>query len=110
LESLDAVIWSHWHFDHAGDMSKFPPSAKIVVGEGFKDNLLPCYPSNPKSALLESDYERHELVRSFSMTASRLVTSVHMTILGMVHSICLMFLVMLLVTYVALLGPRKTHF
>jgi hypothetical protein len=58
-------------------MSKFPPSAKIVVGEGFKDNLPPCYPSNPKSALLESDYEGHELVRSFSMTASRLVTSVH---------------------------------
>lgn len=47
---------SHWHFDHIGDMSKFPPSVNIVVGPGFKENLLPGYPSNPESALLESDY------------------------------------------------------
>jgi hypothetical protein len=38
-------------------MSKFPPSADIVVGPGFKENLLPGYPSNPESALLETDYK-----------------------------------------------------
>lgn len=37
-------------------MSKFPASVNIVVGPGFKKNLLPGYPSNPESALLESDY------------------------------------------------------
>jgi hypothetical protein len=47
---------SHWHFDHIGDMSKFPNSVNNVVGPGFKENLLPGYPSNPDSALLESDY------------------------------------------------------
>lgn len=62
LQGLDAVVWSHWHFDHIGDMSKFPSSTKIVVGQGFKENLLPGYPANPKSALLQSDYEGHELV------------------------------------------------
>jgi hypothetical protein len=37
-------------------MSKFPSSVKIVVGPGFTKNLLPGYPANPDSTLLESDY------------------------------------------------------
>lgn len=61
LEGVNAVVWSHWHFDHIGDMSKFPSSVKIVVGPGFKDNLLPGYPANPQSALLETDYEGHDM-------------------------------------------------
>ncbi|KAE9973626.1 hypothetical protein EG328_004297 [Venturia inaequalis] len=61
IGELESVVWSHWHFDHIGDMSKFPPSVNIVVGPGFKENLLPGYPSNPESALLESDYTGHEL-------------------------------------------------
>lgn len=56
LGSVEAVIWSHWHFDHIGDMSKFPDSTDIVVGPGFKENFLPGYPASPKSTLLESDY------------------------------------------------------
>ncbi|KAL3422832.1 metallo-beta-lactamase superfamily protein [Phlyctema vagabunda] len=62
LETLESVIWSHWHFDHIGDMSKFPSSVNIVVGPGFKEKLLPGYPANPDSALLETDYSGHELV------------------------------------------------
>lgn len=50
------MLSSHWHFDHIGDMSKFPPSVDIVVGPGFTDNLLPGYPANQDSALLETDY------------------------------------------------------
>jgi hypothetical protein len=38
-------------------MSKFPDSVDIVVGPGFKEKLLPGYPSNPNSALLETDYK-----------------------------------------------------
>ncbi|KAL3473164.1 beta-lactamase-like protein [Aspergillus californicus] len=61
LDSLEAVIWSHWHFDHIGDMSRFPSSVKLVVGPGFKENLLPGYPSNPDSPLLESDYSGRDM-------------------------------------------------
>lgn len=61
LNNLESVVWSHWHFDHIGDMSQFPPSVAIVVGPGFKKNLLPGYPSNPDSPLLETDYSGHEL-------------------------------------------------
>jgi glyoxylase-like metal-dependent hydrolase (beta-lactamase superfamily II) len=43
-------------------MSKFPASTRIVVGQGFKANLLPGYPANPNSPLLESDYDGHELL------------------------------------------------
>ncbi|KAL5342101.1 metallo-beta-lactamase superfamily protein [Aspergillus crustosus] len=60
LESLEAVVWSHWHFDHIGDMSQFPSTVKIIVGPGFKENLLPGYPSNPGSPLLETDYSGRE--------------------------------------------------
>jgi glyoxylase-like metal-dependent hydrolase (beta-lactamase superfamily II) len=58
---LEAIVWSHWHFDHIGDMTKFPSTVKIVVGPGFKENLLPGYPADPQSRLLESDYANHEL-------------------------------------------------
>jgi glyoxylase-like metal-dependent hydrolase (beta-lactamase superfamily II) len=61
LDSLDAIIWSHGHFDHLGDCSKFPSSVKIVVGEGFIQKMLPGYPANPMSPLLESDYAGHEM-------------------------------------------------
>lgn len=70
---IDAVIWrwvgiwcrlflrtltfaSHWHWDHIGDPSSFPPSTDLVVGCGFSDAMLPGYPANPKSPIRESDY------------------------------------------------------
>lgn len=55
--TLQCVSNSHWHFDHTGDMTKLPSKVNLVVGEGFKENLLPGYPTNPDSALLESDYQ-----------------------------------------------------
>jgi glyoxylase-like metal-dependent hydrolase (beta-lactamase superfamily II) len=58
---VDSVIWSHWHFDHIGDLSLLPFSTKIIVGPGFKANLLPGYPTNQENPLLESDYESHEM-------------------------------------------------
>ncbi|KAL3463702.1 metallo-beta-lactamase superfamily protein [Aspergillus heterothallicus] len=61
LDSLEAVIWSHWHFDHIGDMSQFPSTVDLVVGPSFKEGLLPGYPSNPDSPLLETDYSGRDL-------------------------------------------------
>ncbi|KAH8901642.1 metallo-beta-lactamase superfamily protein [Thozetella sp. PMI_491] len=60
--SIEAVIWSHWHFDHTGNMKTFPPSVDLVVGPGFKNALLPGYPVNKESHLLESDWGGRNLV------------------------------------------------
>lgn len=59
--SIEAVVWSHWHFDHTGDPSTFDPATALVVGPGFRDALLPGYPADPGSAILESDYAGREL-------------------------------------------------
>ncbi|KEF52376.1 uncharacterized protein A1O9_11617 [Exophiala aquamarina CBS 119918] len=73
LEKISAVIWSHYHWDHIGDMSLFPFSTSLVVGPGFKaaPNLLPGYPlkeDSPVSAnaftgrdLEEIDFSQSEL-------------------------------------------------
>jgi glyoxylase-like metal-dependent hydrolase (beta-lactamase superfamily II) len=57
LESIEAVIWSHWHWDHIGDPSTFPASTALVVGPAFKKAFLPGWPQNDKSPLLESAWE-----------------------------------------------------
>ncbi|KAH7135286.1 beta-lactamase-like protein [Dendryphion nanum] len=60
-ENIEAVIWSHWHWDHIGDPSSFPPSVDLIVGQGFKDAMLPGYPANPDSPIRESDYTNRTL-------------------------------------------------
>ncbi|KAJ7249431.1 beta-lactamase-like protein [Mycena rebaudengoi] len=59
LKSIEAVIWSHTHYDHTGDMSKFPPSTDLVFGQG---TVRDSYAVNPKSTLLESDLAGRRLV------------------------------------------------
>ncbi|KAJ0121881.1 hypothetical protein J7T55_002390 [Diaporthe amygdali] len=56
LNSIEAVIWSHHHWDHIGDPSTFHRSTKLIVGPGFKQAMLPGAPANPQSPILESDY------------------------------------------------------
>jgi len=58
---IEAVVWSHWHWDHIGDPSSFPNGVNLVVGQGFKDAMLPGYPANPDSPILESDYANRDL-------------------------------------------------
>ncbi|KAJ7109709.1 beta-lactamase-like protein [Mycena crocata] len=59
LASIGTVIWSHAHFDHVGDMSKFPPSTELVFGP---DMIRDSYAVNPASSLLDSDLAGHNLV------------------------------------------------
>ncbi|KAJ7794130.1 hypothetical protein B0H14DRAFT_2923823 [Mycena olivaceomarginata] len=47
LKSISAVIWSHTHFDHTGDISKFPASTEL----------------DPESHLVDSDINGRKLVR-----------------------------------------------
>jgi glyoxylase-like metal-dependent hydrolase (beta-lactamase superfamily II) len=56
LGDISAVIWSHHHWDHVGDVSKFPPTTELVVGPGVP-KLWPGYPVNQDSSVLESDYK-----------------------------------------------------
>lgn len=55
-DAVEAVIWSHWHWDHIGDPSTFPSTTDLIVGPGFKDAMLPGAPANPDSPIRESDY------------------------------------------------------
>ncbi|KAL8715637.1 MAG: hypothetical protein Q9225_006368 [Loekoesia sp. 1 TL-2023] len=60
-ESINAIIWSHFHWDHTGDPSTFPPLTDLVVGPGFKDAFTPGYPTNQESLIRESDYAGRNL-------------------------------------------------
>lgn len=51
--SITAVIFSHLHFDHTGDCTKFP-DADIVVGPGSHAATFPGWPAAAKSPFLSS--------------------------------------------------------
>ncbi|KAK4446883.1 hypothetical protein QBC34DRAFT_143862 [Podospora aff. communis PSN243] len=62
LKDIEAIIWSHAHFDHTGDPSPFPSTTAVLVGPGFKDTFLPAYPTNPTSCLPEPTLSGRELI------------------------------------------------
>ncbi|KAL8933453.1 MAG: hypothetical protein Q9211_005779 [Gyalolechia sp. 1 TL-2023] len=59
--SINAIIWSHLHWDHIGDPSTFPHSTDLIVGPGFKDAVTPGFPANLDSPIRESDYAGRNL-------------------------------------------------
>ncbi|KAF2163420.1 hypothetical protein M409DRAFT_68384 [Zasmidium cellare ATCC 36951] len=59
--AFEAIIWSHWRYDHIGDVSAFPSSTALVVGPGFVETFTPGYPSRADAFVLESDYEGRHL-------------------------------------------------
>ncbi|KAF9267230.1 Metallo-hydrolase/oxidoreductase [Marasmius fiardii PR-910] len=58
LESIEAVIWSHTHLDHTGDMSKWPSSTRLIIGPGSDRR---GYPTVPDALLLDSDFADREV-------------------------------------------------
>lgn len=54
-EEIEAVILSHHHFDHVGDMTTFPATTEMVVGPGFKETHMPGWPATESSMLNEAD-------------------------------------------------------
>lgn len=58
---IEAIIWSHWHWDHTGDPSTFDKHTTLIVGPGFKDAFTPAYPTTETCPILETDYEGREL-------------------------------------------------
>jgi glyoxylase-like metal-dependent hydrolase (beta-lactamase superfamily II) len=61
VNTIEAIIWSHHHFDHTGNPNTFPSTTSLIVGPGFK-TMLPGYPTNPASAILESDLANRQLI------------------------------------------------
>jgi glyoxylase-like metal-dependent hydrolase (beta-lactamase superfamily II) len=59
---IEAVVWSHHHFDHTGAPEEFESSTALIVGPGFKDAMLPGYPADPQSTILEANYAGRELL------------------------------------------------
>jgi len=53
LTDVGGIIWSHWHFDHTGNPGTFPGTTDVIVGPGFKSNLLPAYPTVPDAHIDE---------------------------------------------------------
>ena len=61
LDEIEAVVWSHSHWDHIGDMAMFPTTVDLVVGPGFKEAYTPGYPTNPESVVPESAWSGRKL-------------------------------------------------
>ncbi|KAH7118339.1 beta-lactamase-like protein [Dactylonectria macrodidyma] len=71
LEDLKAIVWSHWHWDHIGDGSKFPSATDIVVGPGFTAEFVPGWPERLESFVLASDLAGHRVHEpEFDMTVA----------------------------------------
>lgn len=62
LESIDAVILSHHHPDHVGNMSLFPTSTAAVVGPGFKKLYAPFYPAGETSPFHEYEFAGRDVI------------------------------------------------
>jgi glyoxylase-like metal-dependent hydrolase (beta-lactamase superfamily II) len=61
LNDVGAIIWSHWHFDHTGNPGNFPGTTDLIVGPGFKANMLPGYPTVADSVIDERLWAGREL-------------------------------------------------
>ena len=70
LGEVGAIIWSHWHFDHVGDPQTFPTTTDLIVGPGFKANVMPGYPTDKDSHVDERAWLGRELCEiDFTATA-----------------------------------------
>ncbi|PWY75018.1 metallo-beta-lactamase superfamily protein [Aspergillus heteromorphus CBS 117.55] len=64
LSDIGSVVWSHYHWDHIGNVALFPSSTSLVVGPGFKSHpgLLPGFPDIADSPVPTDAFSRREVV------------------------------------------------
>ncbi|KAI9170818.1 Cytochrome P450 monooxygenase mpaDE [Paramyrothecium foliicola] len=59
---IEALIWSHTHFDHIGDPSRFPSTTNLIVGPGVKATIEVGYPTKEDAMTLDSDVAGREVL------------------------------------------------
>lgn len=52
---INAIIFSHLHLDHIGDLSIFPSQTRLIVGS--RKPLLPGYPTDASAPVFEADVQ-----------------------------------------------------
>ncbi|CZT12469.1 uncharacterized protein RCO7_07698 [Rhynchosporium graminicola] len=57
---ISAVIWSHNHFDHIGDVTRFPRTTALVIGPNVRDATWPGWPTRADAMVLDADIEGRE--------------------------------------------------
>ena len=62
VNSIEALVLSHWHFDHNGAPSALPKSVNMIVGPNFKENFLPGYPAKEDSPFHEADFKGRQVI------------------------------------------------
>ena len=62
INNIEALVLSHWHFDHCGAPSKLSKSTKMIVGPKFRETFLPGYPSKEDSPFHEADFKDREVI------------------------------------------------
>ncbi|KAI1502146.1 beta-lactamase-like protein [Biscogniauxia marginata] len=62
LDDVEAMVWSHLHWDHIGNPAKFPPTTKLVVGPGFKEAFMPGWPTNLRAEFKQEDVAGRTIV------------------------------------------------
>ncbi|KAI0453616.1 beta-lactamase-like protein [Xylaria acuta] len=62
LSDIEAIVWSHLHWDHIGNPSKFPNSVKVLVGPGVTEAHMPGWPEIGTAEFKEDDIKNHEVV------------------------------------------------
>ncbi|VUC23919.1 unnamed protein product [Clonostachys rosea] len=58
---IEALIWSHTHFDHIGDPARFPSSTDLIVGPGVKALIQSGYPTKREAMTLDADVAGREV-------------------------------------------------
>ncbi|KAJ7890469.1 beta-lactamase-like protein [Mycena olivaceomarginata] len=67
LATIDTVIWSHTHFDHIGDLSKFPNTTGLVIGS---ETDTSTYPEFANASLQASDLAGRDVKKIDFSTAN----------------------------------------
>ncbi|RAL00165.1 MBL fold metallo-hydrolase [Aspergillus ibericus CBS 121593] len=64
LSDIGSIVWSHYHWDHIGNVALFPPSTSLYVGPGFKaePRLLPGFPDDSNSLVPADAFAGRDVV------------------------------------------------